>query len=140
MKYRVLDLPPKGVGAFTPTATTNPIASSWGLVQVTGSPALPVDSPSPETDWLPSDHGGLSKWQASNVAPNMIAPDIYVAHADNMGPDQHFGMALRRHTPLPVPAVSWISSAKRAMYRFRMGGRAVADNPRAFQRYPQIGR
>ena len=139
MRYRVLDLPVKGVGAFTPLPPTNPTASSWGLVHVTGAPGtVPVAAPAPERSWLPSDHGNLSKWQPSNVAPDVILPDQYVPFADNMGPSQHFGMALRRKNPLPVPALSWISAAKKAMIVPRIGGRAVANNPRAFQRYPNF--
>lgn len=132
-RYRVLDLPVLGVGAFTPTASTNPIASSWGLVSTYGSPGgfpAKVGQPfgahqhnSPETD-------------SSNHAPNMILPAIYIAGTRNMGPvADGFGMATRRLTPMPIPAMSWIAAAKQAMRGPKIGGRRAVDNPRAFQRF-----
>lgn len=140
MRYRVLDLPAKGVGAFTPLPTTNPVASSQGLVHIAGSPGtLPVPVLSPREQWGAPFLSVDPATQPSNVSPNVIAPSIYIPSVMNMGPSQHFGMALRRFNPVPIPALSWISAAKRAMRSRRIGGRSVVDNPRAFQRYPERG-
>jgi len=139
IRYRVLDLPVQGLGAFTPTASPNPIASSWGLVRVAGAPGtLPIPVHNPMKVWgVPISRD--PKTQGSNNSPDVWLPDKYVPYATNMGPSQHFGMALRRHTPMPVPAVSWISAAKRAMIRPKIGGRAAMNWPRAFQRFPTLG-
>lgn len=138
MRYRVLDLPVLGHGAFTPTLDTNPIASSFGLVKRTGSPGtLPIPAPAPERLWCPPI-SAQAETQSSNVAPDIRLPDIYIAYADNMGPSQHFGMAARRQTPIPIPALSWINTALTAMQGPSIGGRIVQSWPRAFQRWPTL--
>lgn len=137
MRYRVLDLPPKGAGAFTPTASTNPIASSWGLVVESGSPGtLPI--PRPKAAAIPPI-SAIRETQSTYVSPDVGLPDIYIPYANNMGPSQHFGMAARRQTPIPIPALSWINTALNAMSGNKIGGRAAAAWPRAFQRWPTIG-
>src|SRR5438445_6043920 len=115
MRYRVLDLPIKGLGAFTPLPGRNPIASSWALVRTTAQLGrLPISSPHPAAT---PDISFDPKTTPSNVAPDVITRDCYITYADNMGPsaDAGFGMATRRLTPLPVPALSWIATAKKAM-------------------------
>lgn len=135
-RYRVLDLPVVGAGAYLPTAAINPVASSYGLVHVYGAPGtLPVPVSKPESVWAPPTSADKMT-QPSWCAPDVILPSIYIASAENMGPSQHFGMAMRRHTPLPVPAVTWISLAKRAMVMRKVGGRRSIPWPRAFQRFP----
>lgn len=134
MRYRVLDLPGKGAGAFTPQPTTNPVASSFGLVHRFGAPGtmpVPVKPPfGPHLNNAPDVQG-------SNRAPNIILPSIYIASAANMGPeaDAGFGMALRRRAPLPVPAVGWRATALNAMRGPRIGSRRQLPWPRAFQRF-----
>lgn len=139
MRYRVLDLPAVGVGAFTPVPAVNPIASSNGLVHVFGAPGnMPVPAPSPERSWAPLLSQASPELQPSNVSPDVITPCIYLASTDNMGPSQHIGMALRRRAPIPIPAVSWRAVVRTAFRGAKIGGRGVVDNPRAFQRYPDI--
>lgn len=141
MRYRVLDLPVKGAGAFMPVPTTNPRASSWGLVHVNGSPgteAVPV--PAPQRSYLPSQtrSGGVNSAQGSDVAPDYILPSIYVAGTENMGPaaDAGVGMLARRLNPMPVPALTYPATPKVAQITPRIGGRATMTWPRAFQRFP----
>lgn len=139
MRYRVLDLPPKGVGAFTPMPTMNATASSWGLVHTYGAPGTqPVPSPAPA--FLPSltAVGGVNSAQGHDVAPGVIAPSIYVASVANMGPaaDAGIGMRLRRLCPIPVPALNIIRRPIVAQNTPRIGGRNTMVWPRAFQRYP----
>lgn len=138
MRYRVLDLPVKGTGAFLPTTFPNPIASSWGLVKVTASMGLdPIPSPKPVGIPPISQQ---RETQTSYCAPDIILRDQYTTYADNMGPGQHFNMAGRRLTPLPIPAVSWINTALNAMQGNKIGGRVAMAWPRAFQRWPTVGR
>lgn len=141
MRYRVLDLPAKGAGAFMPTPSTNAPASSWGLVHVHGSPGTePVPSPAPQRSFLPNltRRGGVDSAQGSMVAPDVILPSVYVAEVDNMGPaaDAGVGMATRRLNPLPVPALSYRRVPKVAQNTPRYGGRSTMVWPRAFQRFP----
>lgn len=137
MRYSVLDLPVKGLGAFTPTMARNPIASSFGEVHRYGAPGtMPISRPKAAA--IPPI-SAIRETQTTYVAPDVGLPDIYIAYADNMGPAQHFGMAARRQTPIPVPAVSWLNAAITAMKGNKIGGRAVMAWPRAFQRWPTIG-
>lgn len=144
MRYRVLDLPVQGVGAFTPLSATNPIASSWGLVKVTADlgASNPQSAPSPAKSWMPvPGNPGLAHLQDSNNSPDVTTRSMYVTYPNNMGPmaDAGIGMATRRRNPIPVPAVSWIRSARKAMPAPKIGGRRVPAWPRAFQRWPVIG-
>lgn len=141
MRYRVLDLPVQGNGAFTPLMSTNPIASSWGLVHVSGSPGTtPIQAPKPQNSWLPVPDKA-AKTQPSNCAPDIIFPDLYVASARNMGPvADGFGMATRRFTPIPVPAVRYTRIPRNAMSGPHTGGRRAPIWPRAFQRFPSLGK
>jgi hypothetical protein len=137
VRYRVLDLPPKGTGAFTPIPTTNPVASSYGLVRVTAALGLkPVATGAPRVMNL----GWSPQTMPSNNAPDVILPDQYVPSAKNMGPsaDAGIGMAARRMNPLPVPAISGILLPTPAFSRKRTGGRATMSWPRAFQKYPTL--
>lgn len=141
MRYRVLDLPLRGIGAFLPLPTTNPAASSWGLVHVWGSPGTDViPAPAPQRDWLPSltARGGVNSAQGSMVSPDVILPSVYVADTVNMGPeaDTGLGMAARRLNPIPVPAYAWPRTARTAMITPKYGGRRTMVWPRAFQRFP----
>lgn len=137
-RYRVNDLPLVGASAFTPLPTTNPIASSYGLVNVNawlGTRPIPV--PAPTRVWAPTPNNA-SQVQGSNVAPDYILPTHYVAYADNMGPsaDAGIGMSIRRRNPLPVPAVMIQRTANPAMMMRKVGGRVAMAWPRAFQRFP----
>ena len=137
MRYRVMDLPVKGAGAFTPTMPRNPIASSWGLVKLSGAPGtMPI--PRPKAVAIPPI-SAIRETQSTYCSPDVGLPDIYTPYPDNMGPSEHVGMAARRQTPIPVPAVSWINAAVSAMRGNKIGGRAAMAWPRAFQRWPTIG-
>lgn len=141
VRYKVLDLPPQGARAFTPIMAINPVASSYGLVQIYGSPgtqSVPVASPAEEgVPYISQD----PKTQSSNVSPNVILPGVYYTNAKNMGPvaDAGIGMRFRRLTPLPIPAIDALRSAQNTMRRIRVGGRNPTVWPRAFQRWYGAG-
>ena len=144
MRYRVSDLPVRGVGAFMPLPTLGPAASSYGLVKRTGAPGNnPV--PSPRPGFLPSltKQGGVNSAQPGLAgSPDVFLPSVYVAYADNMGPsaDAGLGMAARRANFIPMPT----STANRlpnltGVHQSRLGGRRQIGWPRAFQRFPFVG-
>ncbi len=141
IRYRVLDLPVKGAGAFTPLPAVNPVASSYGLVHVYGSPGtepVPVDPPRYIGNLTAQPAPNTA--QSSDVAPDYILPAIYIASAKNMGPteDVGLGMAIRRRNPLPVPAKNPGRVPVPVLMRFPMGGSQLPW-PRAFQRWPIRG-
>jgi hypothetical protein len=142
VRYLVSDLPAVGASAFTPLPFLNPEASSHGVVRVVGSPGTePIPTPAPQRSWAPTltKAGGVNSAQGSMVVPDAILPSIYVAGAENMGPDQHFGMARRRLAELPVPQQYPVYLPVIAMGSQRTGGRAVMATPRAFQTWPILG-
>jgi hypothetical protein len=99
---------------------------------------MPIAAPAPTRIWAPPISADPMT-QGSNVSPDVRLPDIYIAYATNMGPQVHIGMAARRQTPIPIPALSWINAAMNAMSGNKIGGRTVTAWPRAFQRWPTIG-
>jgi hypothetical protein len=137
IRYKVLDLPVNGTGAFTPIPFRNPIASSWGLVVESGSPGT-TPIPRPKAAAIPPI-SAIRETQSTYVSPDVGLPDIYIAYANNMGPSQHVNMAGRRLTPIPVPAVSWVNTALVSFQTSKVGGRLAQAWPRAFQRWPTIG-
>jgi len=136
IRYRILDLPTIGASAFTPIASMPPSSSSWGLVHVSGSPGTkPIPVKNPTEVWAPPISADRHT-QASNCAPNVILPAIYIASTKNMGPSQHVGMAMRRRNPLPVPAINTVRVTKSAFHGASVGGRTEKTKwPRAFQRF-----
>lgn len=139
VSYRVLDVPPYGAGAFMPTPARNPVASSYGLVHITGAPGTdPV--PSPRSAALPAltaTGRGSNSAQGSDVAPDVILPAIYIPWATNMGPaaDTGLGMARRRLNELPVRAVDPGRQPVPVWQKFPTGARPLPW-PRAFIRWP----
>lgn len=140
-KYRVLDLPFVGAGAFTPHFVTNPMASSYGLVKISAAMGLSPIPVSPTTKECLPPISADRRTQGSYCAPDVILPDQYIAYADNMGPaaDGKIGMAMRRHNPLPVPAMSWTPVPRSQTHKSKVGGRSAMAWPRAYQRYPTTG-
>lgn len=142
IRYRTQDVPPGQAPAFTPVPTTNPVASSYGLVHIYGSPGTdPQPAPGPARQWgAPSltKPGGVNSAQGSNVVPDYILPAIYVADVANMGPamDTGIGMTRRRFNELPIPARDPGRLPVPVMMQFPTGGRKTFAWPRAFQVWP----
>lgn len=140
VSYRVLDVPPYGAGAFMPQPARNPVASSYGLVQITGAPGTdPVPSPRPVA--TPSQtarpQGSKDSAAGSDVSPDFIFPAIYIPWAANMGPaaDTGLGMARRRLNELPVRAIDPGRRPVPVWQQFPTGARPLPW-PRAFVRWP----
>jgi hypothetical protein len=139
MRYRVNDLPARGLGAFTPFMATTPAASSQGLLRVIGAPGTdPVEAPDPAA--LPSltAQNGVNSAQGSNVTPDVIFPAIYVAAADNCGPEADLGIGMwrRRFAEMPMPAIAAGRVPTNAFQPPKVAGRRALAWPRAFQRFP----
>lgn len=138
LRYRVLDLPVKGAGAFCPTTFPNPIASSWGLTSLTGSPGTtPTPVPAPTRVWAPPI-SAIAETQPSNVSPDIILPDKYIPYARN-GICHTLPNRIRNN--VPVPATGWIAVVQPGMgFRTgKIGGRKALNWPRAFQRWNTQG-
>lgn len=142
MRYRTSDLPPNGVGAFMPIPADSPVESSYGLVKIAGAPGtFAIAVPDPDESLPPiSAQGGVNSARPSDAAPDFILPSVYVAYADNMGPaaDAGLGLARRRFTELPVPAINptRIPSTAGQYNPPTLGGRRTLAWPRSFQRFP----
>lgn len=134
LRYRVMDLPTRGLGAFTPTLVSTPHASSGGLELIAGAPGtIPIPAPKPAA--LPL-FGLDPKTQGSNVSPNVITPAIYIAETANMHPP----VPVRHNNELPVPARGWARSPGQAFRDpSKIGGRRVVPWPRTFQRWGSVG-
>ena len=138
VSYRVLGLPAKGTGAFTPLPARNPVASSYGLVQISGSPgtmAVPVNPPRYIGNLTSQPAPDTA--QGMDVSPDVILPAIYIPWADNMGPaaDTGLGMTRRRFNELPIRAGDPGRLPVPVAMQFPAGGRQLPW-PRAFIRWP----
>lgn len=132
IRYRVDDLPSRGLSAFTPIAAATPGGSSGGLQHVYGSPGTtPIPSPAPAA--IPPISMS-DKTQPSNLAPDVFLPSIYFASARNMHPP----VPVRPPNEMPMPATNWRRIPQIAMRTPRMGGRNVIPWPRVFQRWGSV--
>jgi hypothetical protein len=143
IRYRTLDLPPVGASAFTPVPAKNPVASSYGLVIVSGAPGtMQVASPDSAAmpDSLTVQQGPNVSAMSHTVTPDYIFPSVYIASARHMGPaeDTGIGMTLRRLCPLPMPAVDPGRHPVPVMMQFPVGANPLPW-PRAFQRWRNRG-
>lgn len=135
ISYRTLQVPKRGRGAFSPPPAAIGTAATNGQNVVTGSPGttpVPVSRPPALAS---SDIGG-PLWQSSAVAPDVIYPSVYVAHAN---PTLHFPGSLHSDHVLPVPALNPTRVPISSRAGVRWGGRAVTPSIRPFTRYPVIG-
>jgi hypothetical protein len=126
--YRVEGVPPKALAACTPIPAQNPVASSWGLVHVAGSPGTTRVAAGPTQSVGKGDRGWLpGKAKPGANSPDYILPALYVA-APTPNRGQEYG------TPgpndIPVPAIS--SHSPYAPLSASAPG--VAVNPNVLQR------
>lgn len=135
-QIRTLQLPKTGFGAFSPSLTHGGAPATNGQNVVTGMPGtVPVRSPRPAA--LDDSALGGPYNQPSAVAPDVIYPCIYVAHAN---PTLHFPGALVSDHVLPVPTPNPGRTALQWQHRTRVGGRTATSARRPFTQWPTYGR
>jgi len=122
-----------GPGAFAPLPAMIPSASSAGVVRTVGHPGnLAVAAPPPGVVNVGVD----PRTNPSACAPNVIFPDVYVAHADNMAPP----VPIRLETNvMPLPIQAPVRVPRQATYKVRLGGRTATSWPRRLIRWPTYG-
>lgn len=131
---RLLGAPTKGVGAFLPTLTPPPSASSAGVTQsrITGYPSTrPVPSPRPPA--LSDEQLGGPANQPSDVSPNYITPPIYFVRPQPVVK----GWASTNELPLRCPDV--VRLPGNVTLRVRVGGQTATAWPRPFVSFPTYG-
>lgn len=126
--YRTEGVPAKALAACTPIPAVNPVASSYGLVHVAGSPGTTRIQAGPTQSVGKGDRGWLtSKAKPGANSPDYILPALYVAK-----PTPNYGQMLGTQGPndIPVPAIS--SHSPYAPFSATAKGKAV--NPNVLQR------
>jgi hypothetical protein len=137
IRYRVLQTPSKGAGAFMPVPAAQRQAASAGQNQagIVGSPGTtPVPSPRPES-MNDQSFGGRYN-QPSDCAPNVFYPSIYYWRPNH---SVHFPGKLLCDHVLPVPAQPMGAVPKQWQHRVRVGGRTTTAAIRPFTQWPTYG-
>ena len=135
IQTRTLDVPIKGMGAFTPTLTFAGAPATNGQNVVTGAPGtVRVSTPRPPS-MNDGSWGGYYN-QPSAVAPNWMLPSIYVAHANGL---LHFPGKVKSTNDLPVPSLAVTRTIAQFQHRTRIGGRTVTANIRPFTTWKSYG-
>jgi len=142
-RYRTDQVPVNGAGAFMPSLTTNPGASSHGLVGLDGWPGTtPIPAPHPASTAGASPGGTKAmRTQGSHAgAPDEILPAIYIPRARNMGPsDGALGIMVKSDNVLPVPAIDPGRAPAAAFRPAKVGGRSQVAWPRTTVTWPTGG-
>ncbi len=135
--YTVDQLPTRGFGAFCPTLTVTPTASTGGLSHRRFYPGtLRVPSPAPTYPGVAGDHGTNQPTRQSHAgAPEWFLPAIGIVSADNMAPP----VAVQCDNALPVPSINPQRLAQQNTYVTRVGGRTATPWPRPMTRWPTYG-
>ena len=130
---RTEQAPIMGPGAFSPLPAMIPSASSGGVVRTEGYPGnLAVAAGPPGVVNVGMD----PLTNPSACAPNMIFPDIYIAHADNMAPPVPISLTTN---VMPVPAPDPVRVPRQSTHKARLGGRTATSWPRKLVKWPTIG-
>ena len=136
IQTRTLDVPIKGMGAFTPTLTFGGAPVTNGQNLITGAPGtVRVFTPRPAS----MNHGsfGGNYNQPSSVSPNWMLHSIYTFHANA---SVHFPGKIKCTNDLPIPAVAVSRSPAQFQHRTRIGGRTATPNVRPFTVWPVYGK
>ena len=141
IRYSVDDVPPVGAGAFVPIPAAGRLASSWGVIEVTGFPGT-LATPAPATHVTASgtNQPPPNTARGSDVSPDVRFSSIYIAHVENLGPGGEaigLGMTRRRLAELPMPAANplRLPDMSGTYQAGKLGGRRAMIWPRAFQRF-----
>ena len=131
---RTEQAPIMGPGAFSPLPAIIPSASSGGVVRTEGHPGnLAIALPHPGVG---VNVGQDPRTNPSNVAPDLIYPDIYVAHADNMAPPVPISLEAN---VMPMPTPDPVRVPRQSTHKARLGGRTATSWPRKLVRWPTYG-
>lgn len=137
IRYRVEQVPPGQVAAFTPQTVPTPLASTHGMIHVYGSPGT-TRMPSPSPAAVPA-YGPDRRTKPSNVAPNWWLPEIYLSPITNLRPADGRISWMPASTMIPPTQgeISYVPTV--AMRRPHIGGRAVMEWPRTVSTWPRLG-
>lgn len=155
-RYRTEGVPGRAAAACSPLPTTNPIASSWGLVHVVGSPSTTkIHSPRPQSTrgfgilGVPNNGAGYPEdWpQPSAHSPDYILPSIYYTTPTPQVPSHSSNNeipipAVSTHQPYAPASASIISTATTSAVvqrPRRMGGLLVQAWPKVSALWPTFG-
>jgi hypothetical protein len=166
IRYRMLNAPAKGTGAFMPAPTTTPAASSGGEQIRIGYPGnLPIPSspppgisgvnycsPASVAGWANDDFqpdttspppGGKTQQMAFAGPATPFLPTIYYTKPTFMGPMHGLGaagMKIYSDNVIPMPAEQPGYVAKVGFTPPpRLGGRSVTAWPAPFTQWPAYG-
>lgn len=132
---RTLQVPAKGMGAFSPTLSASSTAAFNGQNKVVGMPGtVPVHSPAPAA--MQDGELGGDFNQPSNCAPDYFYPSVYYSVPNST---QHFPGKLLSDNVLPVPAGNPGRVPMMWNHRVRVGGRTVTAAVRTFTTWPVYG-
>jgi hypothetical protein len=148
IRYRTEGVPDGAAAACSPIPTTNPIASSWGLVHTVGSPSTTrIASPDPQS--VGGDRGNLTRQaKPGQNSPDYMLPSIYYTAPT----PQVVSRSSNNELPIPAvgthqpyaPASATAPGKARATPSVtqksrRMGGRLVQAWPKVSQFWPVFG-
>ena len=130
---RTLEVPIRGAGAFAPMPAQIGSAATAGVIRTEGHPGnMAVPAPPPGVVNVGLD----PRTNPSACAPNVIYPDIYVAHADNMAPPVPISLEAN---VMPVYAPQPVRVPRQTTHKARLGGRTATSWPRNLIKWPTIG-
>ena len=155
-RYRTEGVPARAAAALTPLPSTNPIASSWGLVHTVGAPStLRVPSPRPQSTrgfgalGVPGNGGGYTEDdpQPSAHAPDYILPSLYwteptpqmTVHASNNEIPIPAVSSSQPYAPASASAPGAGETPAVVQRARRMGGRIVQAWPKVVPFWPVFG-
>lgn len=148
-RYKTEGVPERAAAAFSPIPTTDPRASSWGLVRTVGSPSTTRIPVAPLQSIAGSDRGVWTRGaKPGDNAPDYILPSLYwTAPTPQMVPHESTNeipqMAISTHQPLApasatVPTVTPANPSVVQRAR-RVGGRIVQAWPQVSAFWPTYG-
>lgn len=147
-RYKTEGVPSRAQAAVSPIPTTNPIASSWGLVRTVGSPSTTRIPVAPLQSIAGGDRGVWNKSaKPGDNSPDYILPSIYYTAPTPQN------VPWQSNNEIPIPAISVNSTT--APYSSslvtttpvpsvvqrsrRMGGRLVQAWPKVTSFWPVFG-
>ncbi len=134
--YKVMNLPARGFGAFMPTLTVTPTASTGGLSHRQFYPGtVRVPSPAPVYVSMDGSTGDNPVQNSHAGAPEWFLPAIGIVSADNM----HGPCGIQVDNVLPVPALNPTRIATQNTMVTRVGGRTATPWTRPMTRWPTYG-